>query len=485
MAHIFKARHPKMRTARGRDGSPIMVEKIAARGPNKGKRVLVPQREPVLGRDGKPVYVEADVYSIAYTDASGKRKTASGYRDLASAKQKLATIERSVERQRAGIVDVSFEHGEKALDKHVADWIDDLQRAGRAYQYTRKLHDRMKLITNEIGWTKLGHIDVDSFSSWLGRKRRAGLSDRTCNHYIEAVRALCNWLVSHKRMEKNPIAGIAKAEATEPVIPRRAATLDELGKIVTAKRGRGLIYRTLAYTGLRRMECQALRWGDLLLDDPKPAIQLRASTTKSRRADAIPLPADLAKLLREYRPEGWKPGDTVFGPLPTYRTFRRDLKSMGIEPITDAGRLDLHSLRVTYGTMLAKAGVNIRTAMELMRHTDIRLTTRVYTDARLLDTAGAVEQLPRLDDSPQQEQARATGTDGRSQTYVETYVEGLPKGRKTYRMPNKMDDRPVSADGAKKPIKQGKNAQKRSDKILSLNCGWGDSNPHDLSATGS
>jgi hypothetical protein len=34
--------------------------------------------------------------------------------------------------------------------------------------------------------------------------------------------------------------------------------------------------------------------------------------------------------------------------------------------------------------------------MELMRHTDVKLTMRYYTDLRLLDTAKAVEGLPEL-----------------------------------------------------------------------------------------
>ena len=34
--------------------------------------------------------------------------------------------------------------------------------------------------------------------------------------------------------------------------------------------------------------------------------------------------------------------------------------------------------------------------MELMRHTDLRLTMKVYTDPRIFDTSAAVERLPSL-----------------------------------------------------------------------------------------
>lgn len=56
--------------------------------------------------------------------------------------------------------------------------------------------------------------------------------------------------------------------------------------------------------------------------------------------------------------------------------------------------VDLHSLRHTFGTMLARSGANPRTAMELMRHSDIRLTTTIYQRLELADTAGAVNLLP-------------------------------------------------------------------------------------------
>ena len=61
--------------------------------------------------------------------------------------------------------------------------------------------------------------------------------------------------------------------------------------------------------------------------------------------------------------------------------------------------------------MLAQAGTSPRTSMEIMRHTDLRLTMNVYTDPRLLDTTSAVEQLPDLDSSIREaDRAIRTGT---------------------------------------------------------------------------
>jgi integrase len=57
--------------------------------------------------------------------------------------------------------------------------------------------------------------------------------------------------------------------------------------------------------------------------------------------------------------------------------------------------VDVHALRHTFGTHLAK-GVLPRTAQAAMRHSTIQLTMNLYTDPRLLDVASALHSLPQL-----------------------------------------------------------------------------------------
>ena len=70
--------------------------------------------------------------------------------------------------------------------------------------------------------------------------------------------------------------------------------------------------------------------------------------------------------------------------------------------------VDLHALRTTLGTNLARAGVVPQVAQQIMRHGDYRTTLAHYTVLGLSDTARAIEQLPGL--VPQMEQLAATGT---------------------------------------------------------------------------
>ena len=104
----------------------------------------------------------------------------------------------------------------------------------------------------------------------------------------------------------------------------------------------------------------------------------------------------LERKLLKHRPDDWKPSHPVFPKgVPRARTLQIDLKKAGIPYQDDMGRYaDFHSLRYTWGTYLQRNGVNSRTAMELMRHSDRKLTDKIYTDSNLLPTGEVIRNLP-------------------------------------------------------------------------------------------
>lgn len=57
-------------------------------------------------------------------------------------------------------------------------------------------------------------------------------------------------------------------------------------------------------------------------------------------------------------------------------------------------RAAFHSLRLTFGTNLVLSGAHPRVVQELMRHSDIRLTMKLYTDVSKLPIREAVAVLP-------------------------------------------------------------------------------------------
>ena len=63
-------------------------------------------------------------------------------------------------------------------------------------------------------------------------------------------------------------------------------------------------------------------------------------------------------------------------------------------------RVDFHALRHTFATMLQRAGVPPRVIMELMRHSDLRLSSTTYTDTTCLPLHAEAEKLTAFLPSP-------------------------------------------------------------------------------------
>ena len=137
----------------------------------------------------------------------------------------------------------------------------------------------------------------------------------------------------------------------------------------------------------------------LRLDAPTPHVELDAADEKSREGNGVVIRDDLADDLRCWLDDKLAtlqvvarrtqepipsrlPGDALLFDVPAglVRIFDRDLKAAGIPKRDERGRtLDVHALRTTFGTLLSKGGVSLRTAQAAMKHSDPSLTANVYT----------------------------------------------------------------------------------------------------------
>lgn len=160
------------------------------------------------------------------------------------------------------------------------------------------------------------------------------------------------------------------------------------------------LIRVAAYTGLRRGELMALRWGDV--DFPGHKLTVRralsgaaeASSTKSRKPREVPLPDQAAGALdRLSRHSEFVGADQyVFAnrlgrrldPSSLRRRFERARDAAGLEP------LRFHELRHTYGSLLVAAGVDLQSVKAAMGH------ARLTTTERYLHARPATEQAERF-----------------------------------------------------------------------------------------
>jgi integrase len=156
-----------------------------------------------------------------------------------------------------------------------------------------------------------------------------------------------------------------------------------------------LAYRTLATTGIRWEELRTLTTGQITLGD-RPELALKSSFTKNGNADRLPLQVDLARDLGEWI-DRTDTGD--FEPLfelpaKGMKRFLRDIEVAEIPRYDSQGRsVDIHSLRYSFGTLLALRNVHPTIAQRLMRHCKPELTLGIYTDAQNLDTRNAVDSV--------------------------------------------------------------------------------------------
>ncbi len=372
--------------------------------------------------------VKSDTWMIRI-QLDGRPVLLKGFTDKGATEAKAADLEKQKARGETGLIDVYKAHRARPLVEHIADWTTELRALGRDDDYIAPCKARMERLAVECNWTGLRAITADTFCKWRetamgnadhNRVEKAGrtirtMSPRSKNHYLATLTTFCRWCVKRHRMESNPVVDVEKVDESKDVRrERRALSVDDLNALLDAVPAHYRIgYQLLMGTGLRRSELLALRWGDVKLNAPLPFIQLRAGDTKSKRADVLPLRADLADVLRKAKGDADE-GETVVKVLPRIPTHRRYLAAAGIAWLDDAGRrADIHCLRHSYGTLLSKGGVSPREAMSLMRHTDLRLTMKTYTDPRIFDLAGAVAKLPMHfgTSTDAGESAKATGTD--------------------------------------------------------------------------
>jgi len=110
----------------------------------------------------------------------------------------------------------------------------------------------------------------------------------------------------------------------------------------------------------------------------------------------LPLHPAAVDAFLDISPNNPSPAETVFK-VPTIEAFKVDLEAAGIDYKDARGnKTDFHALRTTYCTLMVSTGVAPRVAQELMRHSDIKLTMKNYTDTNLLPTASAIHGLPNF-----------------------------------------------------------------------------------------
>ncbi|MBL8964600.1 MAG: site-specific integrase [Phycisphaeraceae bacterium] len=398
----------------------------------------------------------------SYFDHSGKRREHSTRTtDRQAAERILTKLVADTALRRDLVIDPRDDRfateGRRALTEHVAGYIAHCHHAGQAPHHVAQKETQLDAMIAGSKASRLVDLTADALELHLSALKARKLSARSVNFARQIAVAFYGWLVKTGKAESNPLRVVPKQdEARDRRRVRRPLTDDELGRLlaVARERGRDAWYLAAALAGLRKGDMMRLTWADV--DFEAATLTLRHG--KARRVDVIPMHPQLAEALKARL--------RAFPAVPTARVWSdtvgdvtrlKDFLRAGIarrvpvldregnpvmigegkkaEPKTrisvedDEGRvIDLHALRTTLGTQLARAGVTPQIAQRLMRHSDYRTTLKHYTVLGLTDTAGAIAKLPGIRPTDSESLA-ATGTTDSAPVDPQLFCQQL--GRET------------------------------------------------------
>lgn len=239
---------------------------------------------------------------------------------------------------------------------------------------------------------QLRHVRTVEVESWL---QRLPVAKSTCAKIRNVMSVLFNHACRYEFFDRNPIR-LVRQSAKRKAAPN-VLTPDEIRSLIDVldTREKALVLLA-ASTGLRQSDMFGLKWRDI--DFGLKAINVTRSivygvvgsckTESSQKPiPAHPLLLEALATWRQQQPYR-QPDDWVFaskrrrGRKPIWgqailrKFIRPKAQALGIQK-----RFGWHTFRHTYSTLLGSVGTEFKVMQELLRHSSLRSTLDVYTQA--------------------------------------------------------------------------------------------------------
>ena len=304
---------------------------------------------------------------------------------------------------------IELEEGYNKITKNtlVRDWCREWLDTYKAPTVGLSWYKSIEGICNNIIIAEIGNMRIKDVKSVHIQKILNSMSN--CSRsYLGKIRVVINeiFLTAKKNglIKENPAEGALLPQGRKPTA-RRSLTPSERVYLLRAadKHPKGLFVKIMLYCGLRPGEVAALQWRNI--DVNKKILKVDRAvkadgTIGPPKSDAgfrsVPIPDVLITDLKEK--EG-NPFDLVctnkYGKMLNANTIRnlwdsivyhmnieagcKTKKKALVPPLRISSDLVRYCLRHTYCTDLQAAGVPINVARELMGHSDISITAKIYT----------------------------------------------------------------------------------------------------------
>jgi len=336
----------------------------------------------------------------------------------------------------------------RPINEHLADYRLVLQDRGDA-QNVRDVYRRVRVMLRLCRIRTFGELENQPSKIIAARQKlrsprpmrpkyrqkktrhtsRSRGGAATVNHYINALKSFCNWMLADARADFNPSRNIKSLRRSDDVRrQRRALTAEEIARLVDATRKsrpillyprngseaqmlspneRALTYLLAATAGLRVKEIRSLN-RDSFTFGPSPQVRLQGAYTKNRKTAVLPLRKEVAALLQLFLDETDRQRGVLRIPANNIYALKKDLAAAGIPYHTSDGFADFHALRHSFCTNLVQSGATAKEAQVLARHHTAALTLAVYAHLSEEQKRAAIDNMAAIEKTPAEPAFRIT-----------------------------------------------------------------------------
>lgn len=295
------------------------------------------------------------------------------------------------------------------FSEFVEKYFSDFANGVRSQKTIETYKGRLQPLLHRFKGYRLNQITRHHLETYLTGME---VSNRTRNIDLSLLRSIFGKAVEWDYLVNAPVNGIKRFK--EDSQGSRSLTPLELHNLLNGNltAWQKSVIRILVNSGMRPGELSNLKWQDIDWELNRLCVASdKWRKTKNRKARFIPMNWELREELlflqdhlprkgghdkNPFRPRLSHQREYVFcqedgGKVHCFRlAITRAFKAHGIEGVTP------HGLRKTFCSNLARSNAHPRVAQQLLGHSDIRLTMKVYTEVDDDQLREAVDRLPTV-----------------------------------------------------------------------------------------
>lgn len=230
-------------------------------------------------------------------------------------------------------------------------------------------------------------INAGFIRSWLAAMKEGGMTSKSINRKISALKSFFKFQLREKKVEVSPLTGIISPKVSKR-LPRYVEKEDmkllfESVEFPDSFEGRTqrLALFILYNTGIRQSELLNLK--ESHIDLSNSSLKVLGKGSKER---IIPLGKELIDSIRQYLAEKGKEGfgsasaTLLVGPAgkKLYPKYLYNLTTRYLSMVTTSDKKSPHVLRHSFATHLTNNGADLNAVKELLGHSSLA-ATQVYT----------------------------------------------------------------------------------------------------------